>query len=182
MNLGNEVGYAGNRPLVVGDPLGLQGGVSEEGRIVFEGKLITPGGHSAKLLILDVNIVGFDRQGQPQVGSTLPPLPVPGPQPGDLDYVRGPDAAVTKVAGRQPMRQIYITILHEYYHWCSAGDMAKAVRAGASLRDVLNIGRTDSRSCDGHDARATKLVNAMSDSMDMMSRLTGGLPLAGWIL
>jgi hypothetical protein len=25
MNLGNEVGYAGNRPLVVGDPLGLQG-------------------------------------------------------------------------------------------------------------------------------------------------------------
>jgi hypothetical protein len=28
MNLGNEVGYAGNRPLVVGDPLGLQSNVT----------------------------------------------------------------------------------------------------------------------------------------------------------
>jgi RHS repeat-associated protein len=50
LNLGNEVGYAGNRPLVVGDPLGLQGGVFE-----FAGTMV--GGLAGGLLGLGGAVV-----------------------------------------------------------------------------------------------------------------------------
>lgn len=150
LNLGSESAYACNNPLVVGDPLGLQGdrargpgpGAEQLDALHDRGPDIefsteTPGGDRIDVFIEDVRVLKApDHQGEPHKrgeGRTIQRILPPGPNGLPPTQFR---PIVIRVAGRQTPLMFMVTYWHEYHHACTLDRIKRHLKRGMPYKDA----------------------------------------------
>jgi RHS repeat-associated protein len=149
-NMGNEYAYAWNRPLVVGDPLGLQSPEPKPSAPTRSGgEMVTPGGHVADVTITaTVKELGPDpKTGKERVGATFRYVPAPGSMDGRSRVM---------IWGNQSYREFMITWYHEYFHLCRFDAQVRGLRA-RGVTGLLDGKEWDD--CDKIDQYAKAIVN-----------------------